>query len=205
MHELEAGVQLALAVFPEPAVLLQAGEGAFDAPSFWQHGEGVEFVALDDLDCGTEALLDAIGEGLASIATVGEHAFHASQSWFRAFQGLQRTAAVSHLSGGDGNGMGQALRVHRDVALDAGDLLARIVSLLSGAVGVLHALRVNDQKASRDVAPLSLSGLANRFFLRPAPGRWLRPNRVGSTWRSTNAPFATLEILPEACATGNRS
>ena len=88
MHELEAGVPFAFAVFPEPAVLLQPCEEAFDDPPFRQHGEGVEFVALDDLDCGTDAPLDAIGEGLASVATVGEHTFHASQSRFRASLGL---------------------------------------------------------------------------------------------------------------------
>jgi hypothetical protein len=37
--------------------------------------------------------------------------------------------------------------------LDAGDLFARVVALLFSAVSVLHALRVNDQKAGHGVAP----------------------------------------------------
>ena len=62
-----------------------------------------------------------------------------------------------------------------------------------------------DQEAGHGVAPQFLAGLANRFFLRPAPGRSLRPDRRRSTWRSTNAPCATWEIHREAYATGSRS
>jgi hypothetical protein len=47
--------------------------------------------------------------------------------------------------------------------LDAGDFFARVVALLSGTVGVLQALRVNDQKAGHGVASQFLVCLANRF------------------------------------------
>ena len=62
-------------------------------------------------------------------------------------------------------------RGHRYVPLDAGDLFARVVALLFGGVGVLHALCINNNEAGLLVAPLFLAGLANRFFLRPVPGR----------------------------------
>jgi hypothetical protein len=64
--------------------------------------------------------------------------------------------------------MPQPLRIHPDVPFDGGHLLARVVSLLLCAIGVLHALRVNDQEGGHGVASLFGSGLANRFSLRPA-------------------------------------
>ncbi len=67
--------------------------------------------------------------------------------------------------------MGQPLRIHPDVPFDAGYLLARVVSLLFRAIGVLHALRINDQEAGHGVASLFGPGLANLIFLRPAPER----------------------------------
>jgi hypothetical protein len=67
--------------------------------------------------------------------------------------------------------MRKTLRIDSDVALDARDFFASVVTLLLGAIGVLHALRVNNQEAGHGVASLFGSGLANRFFLRPAPER----------------------------------
>ena len=72
---------------------------------------------------------------------------------------LSVTSAVVY-----GDGIGHPLRVNRDVATDAGDLFARVAALLLGAAGVLHALRINDQKAGHGVAPQFLAGLANGFF-----------------------------------------
>jgi hypothetical protein len=46
-------------------------------------------------------------------------------------------------------------------ALDAGDLLARVVALMARCIGVLHALRVNDQQAGRGASPLFGTVLAN--------------------------------------------
>jgi hypothetical protein len=60
--------------------------------------------------------------------------------------------------------MGQPLRVNRDVTLDAGHFLARVVSLVFRAVGVLRALGINDQKAGHGVAPLLDSDIANLIF-----------------------------------------
>jgi hypothetical protein len=43
------------------------------------------------------------------------------------------------------------------MALDAADLLAGIVALLLSGVGVLHALRVDDDKAWTFIAPMAMS------------------------------------------------
>ena len=205
MNELQAGIEFSFAVFPEPAALFQPTEGTFDDPAFRQHGKGMQFIALDDLDGGFQTLRYAIGEGLAGVAAIDQHAFNSLQIRPAAVDGLQGPAAVGYLGSGNRDGMGQALRIHPDVPFHAGDLLACVVALVFSAVGVLHALRVNDQEAGHDVAPKFGAGLANRFFLSPAPERCYRPGRARSTWRSTNAPCATWEIHREACATGSRS
>ena len=70
MNELQAGIELSFAVFPESAVLFQPSEGTFDYPSFGDNGEGVEFIAFDDLDGSLQALHYAIGEGLASVCSI---------------------------------------------------------------------------------------------------------------------------------------
>ena len=188
MDELQAGIELPFAVLPQPAALFQPRERAFDDPAFGEHDEGVQLIAFDDLYGGLQPLHDAVGEGLAAVATVHQHAFHAYEIRLAAIDGRESAVPVGHLRRGHGHGMRQSLRVHCNVRLNARHLLARIISLLLGAVGVLRALRVHDQEAGRGVAPLFLAGLANGFFLRPAPGRCFPPDQVRSTWRNTNTP-----------------
>ena len=48
-HHLQAGIELSLAVLPETAALLQPGERPLHHPSFRQHHECVQPVALDHL------------------------------------------------------------------------------------------------------------------------------------------------------------
>jgi hypothetical protein len=67
--------------------------------------------------------------------------------------------------------MRKTLRIDSDVALDAGDFFAGVVTFLLGAIGVLHALRVNNQEAGHGVASLFGAGLANLIFLKLAPER----------------------------------
>ncbi len=51
---------------------------------------------------------------------------------------------VRDIGGRDVNRMGETLRIHRDMALDAGYLLAGVIALVLSAVRVFHALRVDD-------------------------------------------------------------
>ena len=148
----------------------------------------MQFVALYDLNCGIDPIHHAVGKRLARVAAISEQAVHQPQIRLAPVDSGQSAVAVRHLGRGYGDGMRQSLRVNGDVTLDAGDFLACVVALLVGAVGVLYALRVNDQKAGQGVAPQFLAGLANGFFLRPAPGRSLRPYRARSTWRNTSRP-----------------
>jgi len=79
--------------------------------------------------------------------------------------------AVGHIGSGNGDRVGQALGIDRNVALDSRYLLAGVVAFLTRAIGILDALRVDDQKARRGFAPLFCTSLANHIFLKPAPGR----------------------------------
>ncbi len=171
MDHLEACVELTFAVFPESSAFFQPSEGPFHDPPFGDDGEGLQVAAFRDLDGGIELFLDRVGERLAGVAAVDQHADDVLEVGRAAVEGGQGAIAVGHVGGRDGDRVRQALRVDRDVALDAGDLLARVIALPAGRVGVLHALRVHDQEAGQALAPLFDAGLANRFFLAPAPGR----------------------------------
>ncbi len=161
MDHLQAGVEFSFAVFPKSSAFFQPSEGAFDDPSLGHDLEGVQLIALGDLYGGLELVLNRFGKWFACIAAVDQHAFDLFQAVRAAVEGRQSAVAVGHLGGGDGDRVRQSLRIDRDVALDAGDLLARVIALLAGRVGVLYALRVHDQEAGRALAPLFGAGLAN--------------------------------------------
>ncbi len=161
MDHLEAGVELSFAVFPESSAFFQPSEGAFDDPSLRHDLEGVQFIALGDLYGGLELFLNRVGERLAAVAAIHEHAGDFLEAVGAAVEGRQSAVAVGHVGGRDGDRMRQTLRIDRDVALDAGDLLARVIALLAGRIGVLYALRVHDQEAGRALAPLFDAGRAN--------------------------------------------
>lgn len=114
-----------------------------------------------------------------------------------------RALAVGHFGCCNGNGVGQALRIDGNVALDPRYFLARIVAFRPRTIGILDALRVDDQKARRGLAPLSYTSLANHIFLKPAPGRSNRLDRARSTWRSRHVPFAISDIHWVTSATGS--
>ena len=130
MNELQASIEFAFAVFPEPPALFHPSEGAFDDPAFGQHRKGVQFVALDDLHRSVQALFDAVCKWLSAVSTIDQHAFHSLQIRPAAVEGLQGPAAIRHLGRGDGNRMRKTLRIDSDMALDARDFFARVVTLL---------------------------------------------------------------------------
>ena len=171
MDHLQACVQFPFAVFPESSAFFKPAEGAFDDPSFGHDGEGVEVAPFGDLDGCAELVLYGFREWLARVSAIHQDAGDVLEVVGAAIKRGQGSVAIGHVGGRDGDGVRQSLRVDRDVALDAGDLLARIVALLAGCIGVLYALRINDQQAGRGAAPLSGAVLANRFFLAPVPER----------------------------------
>ena len=51
MDELQTGIEPALAVLPQPAVLLQPCKATLHYPTLGHHFEGVQLTALCDLYC----------------------------------------------------------------------------------------------------------------------------------------------------------
>ena len=82
--------------------------------------EGVQFIAFGDLHGGAEFFLHRLGEGLAGVAAIDEHAGDLLEVVGAAVEGGQGTRAVGHLGCRDGQRMRQAPRIDGDVALDAG-------------------------------------------------------------------------------------
>ena len=77
----------------------------------------------------------------------------------------QSPSTVGHVGSGHMNCMGQPLGVHRDMTLDPRHFLARIIALVLGAVGVLHALGIYDAEAGPLFPAIAPPDRANRFFL----------------------------------------
>ena len=161
MNHLQAGVELAFTVLPEPSALVQPCEGSLDDPSLRHDGKGVQLASFCDLDAGSELLVDRVGERFAGVAAIGEHAGDLGQAGGASIKRRQCAVAVRHLGRRDGDGVGQPLRIDRDVTLDTGYFLACVIALLAGRISVLHALRVDDQEAGRATPPLSGAVLAN--------------------------------------------
>ena len=105
VDELQAGVEPALAVLPQPPILLQPGKAALDDPAPGHDLEGVQFTALGNLyrDVPTHNLLRTLRKGLACVATVAQQGLHPAQSRFAALQCLQGTFAVRYLGRGHRN------------------------------------------------------------------------------------------------------
>lgn len=86
MDELQAGVELSLAVLPKPSVLLKPGKAALNLPTLGNYGELVQFTMLGYLhrDRLAQCFLYALREGLTHIATVGQYALHLAQVFLAA-------------------------------------------------------------------------------------------------------------------------
>ena len=164
----------------------------------------MQLPAVGDLNLRAKQFLNCQGEWLTEIATIGQNALNSLQISGAAPECLQCPLAVGDVGSRYGNGVRQTLGINGDMPLDARNLFAGIVAFLAGAIGVLDALRVDDQKARRGFAPLSCTGRANHIFLKPAPERRNRLNQARSTWRSRHAPCAISETHSTASVTGSR-
>ena len=199
---MQAGIELSFAVLPEAAALFQPGERPFHHPSLRQYYEGVQFIAFHHFHRGSQPALHRSSKGLPSVTPIHQYILHLPQVVSAPVKHRQSPSPVGDVGGGHMNRMGQSLRVHRDVTLDSGHLLAGIIALLLGAVRVLDALGVHDTEAGPLFPTIALSGRTNQFFLRPAPEWTLAPGRdarsiAGNTcsrcpnWGSPRGAFAT--------------
>lgn len=96
------------------------------------------------MNLSAEKLFNGMGKWLTDIPSIGQAALNSSQISSAAAESKQCALAVGHFGCCNGNGVGQALRTDDNVALDPRYFLARIVAFLSGTIGVLDALCVDD-------------------------------------------------------------
>jgi len=178
MDERQAGMEPTLAVFSQPPVLLQPGKAALHHPTLWHDLEGVQPTTFGDLHCDVlpQCVTHTLGNGLAHIATVAQHALPLCEAGFTARQRLQRPRAIGDLRGSHRHRVRQPLRVHRDVALYSRNLLARVIALQARSVGVHHAVRVDDQERAAGVAPPFSRGPCQLDFFKACSSR-LPPSR----------------------------
>ena len=121
-----------------------------------------------------------IGKGLSTVATIDKQTIDLIEIGRTTIYRLQGSRPVCHVGGGHCKGMGQALCIHGNMALNPRHFLAGIVALVPGTGSVLDALRINDQEARLYAAPLFGTSLANQIFLTPAPGRSRHPGQAHS-------------------------
>lgn len=136
------------------------------ALTWWHYLKSVKLAALCNLHLHmlAQQLLDSHGKGVAGIARIGEYHLNCTQRSLAALKRLQSTLAICHIGCRHRNGMSQAKCVHRNMALDARDFLARVIALKARSVRVFDALRINNHERARFAAPLSASGHANLIF-----------------------------------------
>ena len=101
--------------------------------------------------------------------------------------------------------MWEALSVHRDMALDPRYFLSGVIPLLFGAIGVLHALCVNDAEARGLFPPKAFADLANGFFLSTAPGGSAYHSHALAIGNSNSRSGYGRAGHLGSCATDNRS
>ena len=121
-------------------------------------------LATCTVTCSPTISRTPLRKGLARVAAVGQHICHFAQPALAALECLQCTLAVRDVRCGDSHRMRQSQRIHRNMALDARDLLACVIAFEARRISVLHALRVHDQERAAGVAPQFLAGRANLIF-----------------------------------------
>jgi hypothetical protein len=125
--------RLAIEVLPilgEPATSVEPCDRSFDDPSFGQHDEGVQFVALDDLDDPVAAFGSSLCCVRSLIARVCKDAQNEREQGPCALvEHESRAVAILDSGGMNGGAQQEAERVYEKVALLAFDLLSRVVAM----------------------------------------------------------------------------
>ena len=123
------GSGVALEIAGQAAVAADPGEGALDDPALGQDDKAMRVAALDDLQDPRAGLGDHLGHLRPLVAGVGEDALDERKGSPRRAQYLTRPVAVLHAGRVDCDAQQQAQRIDQDVALAAGNFLARVEAL----------------------------------------------------------------------------
>ena len=123
------GGRIAFEVAGEAAVAADPCETALDDPALWQDDESVAVGSLDDFDLPAACGGDRPGHFRPLISCVGEYPFDERKAPPRPRQKIVRAVAILNVGGQNAHAKQEAERVDEDVALAAGDLLARVKAL----------------------------------------------------------------------------
>ena len=123
------GSSVALEVAGEAAIAADPGKGAFDDPALGQDDEAMGIAAFDDLQGPGAGLGDEPGHLWPLIPGVGKDVFDERKGSPRRAQQVARAIAILHVGRVDGDAQQEAQRIDQDVALAAGDFLARVKPL----------------------------------------------------------------------------
>ena len=125
--------RLAVEILPvsgEPATSVEPGDCSFDNPSFGQHGEGVKFITLDDLEDPAAAFGSNLCCVRTPIARVCKDAQNERKQGSRTLvEHVSRAIAILDIGGMNGGAQQEAERIYEKMALLALDLLSRVVSM----------------------------------------------------------------------------
>ena len=124
------GSGVTLIVARQAAVAADPRECSFDDPSFGQHDELVQFVALDDFDHPMTRAGSGLRHAWSLISGIGEDALDKGKKAARALiENQPRPVAILYVRRMNDDIQEKAERIDEDVPLAARDLLARIEAL----------------------------------------------------------------------------
>ena len=121
----------------------------------------MQFVPFDDLNCCSNRVFDAVCERVAGVAAVNQNVSDLTQMVTPLRDHCNCSRPVSHVRRRHMNRMRQTIRIHGNMALDAGYFLAGVVAFFCCCVSVLDTLGINNQKSGVRAATITLSDLAN--------------------------------------------
>ena len=144
-------------IFGEAAIIGKPAKGSFDNPAFGQNFEGVERMALDDLQVQTTArqqCLEPLAERVSGIAAIDPNQAQPTEVRRQLLEDQASTVAVLDIGGMNDHGQNQTQRINQEMSFSSHDPLACIVAAHSSVVRYLNALAVEDRSGRGFFFPL---------------------------------------------------
>lgn len=171
-------------VLCEAAAPSQPGEGALDDPAAREDFEALGLIGtLDDLDYPVPGFGECRSELVTGVTTISEDMAQPREALANPFEHVDGAIPVLNIGSVHEDGDQKAGSVGQDMTLAAFDLLARVISTRTAALGRFHALAIDDARPGRGFAPLDLSQVHDQQRVhhleqsRVTPGVEIAPNR----------------------------
>jgi len=163
----------------QPSRFGQPAEGSLNDPSLGQYLEAIGPVAPADnfqvqFAKGAQPF-DPLNQR-AEVTAVGPNDLQATKKAHQSLEERLGCVPVLHGSAGDHQRQNQAQGVHRQVALAAFDLFARVVAAFPGLIGRLDRLAVNNSCRRGDRPALALAQPVSQGVVDEGPGPILAPS-----------------------------